>query len=294
MRRRAPFTEPLLAPQEIEALIQAAQPGTADARRPPQQGRGGSLLASRSGGGSDFAELRPYQPGDDPRHIDWRASARARQPLTRSYHTELARPLCLLIDRGPSMRFGSRVRIKAAQALRLAVWLAAGALREGRECSALLLDDTPHWLPPQRGMAGLQALIALANRPCPPQQAAAVASEWTHHLAALRQRLPAGSELLLISDFNRLGESDQSALRQLGRHCDTRAVQVLDPLEQALPTGIRAQLRWGSASVQAGGQARIAARQQRWLSELAERLRLAGIDHQVLSSDSDFPLEGAS
>ena len=45
-------------------------------------GSPGLLRSRRLGGGVEFAELRDYVPGDEPRWIDWRASARRPDPAT--------------------------------------------------------------------------------------------------------------------------------------------------------------------------------------------------------------------
>lgn len=285
---------PLLGEAEIAALIHATDRSRPVlSQHPPQRGRSGRLVGRGIDSGSEIAELRPYQPGDNPRHIDWRATARSRVPLTRTYHPELERPLCLLIDRSASMRFGTRARIKAAQALRWALWLAAPALREGREIAALLLDSPPHWLPPQRGMAAIGNLLDHANRPCPPIPADGD-DTWTPALALLRQRLPAGSELILISDFNTLGGEHDMALRRLGGHCDARVLHISDPLEHRLPAiPAPLQLSWGRRHrvVPASGPAREALNRQlaRAREQLTQRFFLAGMDYQAVATDQqDF------
>lgn len=292
MRQPSPTEAPLLDHQEIDALIQAGSRAVNySAQRAPLQGSMGNLLSARTGAGSDFAEVRAYQAGDDPRHIDWRATARSRQALTRTYHAELSRPLGLLIDRSASMRFGTRVRLKAAQALRMALWLTANAHAEGRETAVLILDQEIHWLPAQSGMQGLQTLIAQANAPCPPAEPSD-SQHWSEPLVILRQQLPAGSQLMLISDFNNLQERDEPALRQLGQHFDTRAVHILDPLEKHWPGRFSAQLHWGTHSMPTEQQARLRATQERWQNNLVEWLQHAGIGYQELMADNDFPMQG--
>jgi len=291
MRQPSPTEAPLLGQQEIDALIQAGSRAAGHtARRTPLHASMGNLLSARTGAGSDFAEVRAYQAGDDPRHIDWRATARSRLPLTRTYHAELSRPLGLLIDRSASMRFGTRVRLKAAQALRIALWLAASAQNEGRETATLLFDQEIHWLPAQRGMKGLQALIAQANTPCPPVEPSDE-QHWSEPLVMLRRQLPAGSQLVLISDFNDLQEQDESALRQLGQHCDTRAVHILDPLEQHWRGSFSAQLHWGTRSMPTEQRGLLHAEQERWQTHLVEQLQNAGIGYNKLMADSDFPMQ---
>ena len=67
----------------------------------------------RLGPGSEAEELARYQPGHDVRRIDWKVTARARQPhlwLTQAQH-ELE--TWLLLDQTPSMAFGTVVAEKA-------------------------------------------------------------------------------------------------------------------------------------------------------------------------------------
>ena len=67
----------------------------------------GDHAGLRLGAGSEAEELARYQPGHDVRRIDWKVTARAREPhvwLTRAEH-EL--DTWLLLDRTPSMAFGT-------------------------------------------------------------------------------------------------------------------------------------------------------------------------------------------
>ena len=82
---------------------------------------------SRSRGrGMDFEELRHYRPGDDIRTIDWKATARLRNPHVRVYTEERERPILFVVDQRQSMFFGSAGATKATAAAKLA---ALGAWR---------------------------------------------------------------------------------------------------------------------------------------------------------------------
>jgi hypothetical protein len=87
----------------------------------------GRVLATRTGGhvarfrgrGMEFDESRVYQPGDDPRNMDWRVTARAGRPHVKLFREERERPVWLLVDQGrrcasapasPSSRSSPRVR----------------------------------------------------------------------------------------------------------------------------------------------------------------------------------------
>src|ERR1700749_149080 len=76
-----------------------------------------SLLSGRHasklrGRGLDFEEIRRYLPGDDIRQIDWKVTARTRQPHTRIYNEERDRPVILVVDQRLGMYFGSRRNLK--------------------------------------------------------------------------------------------------------------------------------------------------------------------------------------
>ena len=56
--------------------------------------------------GTDFRDLREYEPGDDVRYIDWNVTARMDSPFVRQYSEERELTAWLLLDRSPSMAFG--------------------------------------------------------------------------------------------------------------------------------------------------------------------------------------------
>ncbi|HEY1338556.1 MAG TPA: DUF58 domain-containing protein [Bryobacteraceae bacterium] len=92
-----------------------------------------SLLAGRRasklrGRGLNFEEIRKYLPGDDIRQIDWKVTARTRQPHSRIYTEERERPVILAIDQRLGMFFGSRRNLKSVTAAEATVDQLARAL----------------------------------------------------------------------------------------------------------------------------------------------------------------------
>ena len=55
----------------------------------------------------EFAEYRQYTPGDDIRHIDWKAYARSDRYYIKQFEDETNLQCFILLDRSASMGYGS-------------------------------------------------------------------------------------------------------------------------------------------------------------------------------------------
>lgn len=83
----------------------------------------------RRGTGTDLDSIGAFQDGDDPRHIDWAATARTGRPQVRRFLSNVHRPLTLLVDLRAEMFFGITGSLLAASACREAAGLSAYLLR---------------------------------------------------------------------------------------------------------------------------------------------------------------------
>ena len=237
------------------------------------------------GPGLDFEDLRPYQPGDDPRRIDWRVTARLRKPFVRLYGETRQAVVWVALDRGPSMRFGTRARLKAAQAARAAALVLTGASRT-HDALALSLLDGEGFInqPPRAGRAALHATLEALRAPCPPASGT-TPSAWNALLAELELTLPRGARLWLISDFLTLSAADEALLERLAARAELTLCHIEDPSERDLPMLGRVHLLTGTSSTEvdtASTALRTAYMKQRAarlerLAVLATRLRA----HQV-------------
>ena len=72
----------------------------------------GDRLAAGVGSGTELAQLRPYEVGDDVRQIDPSATARMGEPYVRLHVPERTLTTWLIVDRSPSMAFGTSGRLK--------------------------------------------------------------------------------------------------------------------------------------------------------------------------------------
>jgi uncharacterized protein (DUF58 family) len=181
----------------------------------------GKILATRSGGhlsrfrgrGMEFDESRVYQPGDDARNMDWRVTARAGTPHVKLFREERERPLWLLVDQGPSMRFGTRVAFKSVVAAQAAALLAWAAADRGDRVGGLVFDEQGRF--EHRPAACTQGLLPLLQALAGGGRAAGVAGLGDVAVAAdqLVHLARPGSLIFILSDFN---QSDPGALGLAG------------------------------------------------------------------------------
>jgi uncharacterized protein (DUF58 family) len=68
----------------------------------------GRLISTRRGAGHDLFSLRDYQPQDDLRHIDWKATARARRLMVRQFTAEDERRVIIALDTRMSDLLGEK------------------------------------------------------------------------------------------------------------------------------------------------------------------------------------------
>lgn len=69
--------------------------------------RSGSHTSPHQGLSVEFKQHRPYVPGDDLKHLDWRVLARSDRPTIKQYEQETTLDVSILVDCSASMRFGS-------------------------------------------------------------------------------------------------------------------------------------------------------------------------------------------
>ncbi|MBD0268640.1 MAG: DUF58 domain-containing protein [Cyanobacteria bacterium Co-bin8] len=121
----------------------------------------GTLRQQRQlGVGTEFAELREYGTGDDPRFIDWKATARHSAPLVRVLEPEREQTLIVLLDRGRLMTAQVQGLSRFDWGLNAALALALAGIHRGDRVGIGVFDRTLHsWLPPKGGQPYLQQMI---------------------------------------------------------------------------------------------------------------------------------------
>lgn len=189
----------------------------------------GAYASARAGSGLTFSDLRPYEPGDDVRHLDWNVTARQDRPYVRTFVEERALTVWLLVDVSASLRFGPEGQTKADRAVQAAALLATAAIRAGdRVGLALVSDRVEAELVPSSGTGHLARLIrALVATPSRSRRTALEVG--LRGLARSKRR----SLLVVFSDF--LGVESPTIWKVAARRHDIVAVRVMEPREQTIP-----------------------------------------------------------
>jgi uncharacterized protein (DUF58 family) len=178
--------------------------------------RGDGLRAPRVGDGYEFAQLRGYVEGDDPRRIDWAASARAGGLQTRVLLEETALVLAAFVDHSPSMRVGRKRRLCDAADDALRAWFGAA---ESEDRTLRLVDD--------RIVTGRRpALHAVPTTPF----------DLLRTLTFAAHVLPRGTSLLaLIDGYDLPPEGGTDLLLRVAARCDATVLLARDPWHDGIP-----------------------------------------------------------
>lgn len=106
----------------------------------PPRGPAGERVGRGTGSSLEFHDRRSYEPGDDVRHLDWRAYARTDTLLVRQWREEVLARCEILLDGSRSMAIDER---KAQLALDLAALFARAAVESGAQPALVQLEDAP-------------------------------------------------------------------------------------------------------------------------------------------------------
>jgi uncharacterized protein (DUF58 family) len=201
----------------------------------------GAYVSHFRGRGMEFDESRPYQPGDDPRNIDWRVTARSTQAYTKLFREERERPVLVVVDLRSNMHFATQGSFKSVIASRAAALISWAAQHRGDRLGGLIFGDSTHReLKPKLGrQAALRYVHELVNHPDWQRSAEGPAKDeeppLTRAMAVLRRVARPGSLVVVISDFVGFSRAAQAYLTGVARHNEVLAIFISDPLEHELP-----------------------------------------------------------
>lgn len=152
----------------------------------------------QTGVGTEFEALSEFRPGDDPRRIDWKTSARFRRPVVRRFQVERHRDVMIVIDCGRLMGSDAGRGTKLDCAVDSALMLARTALDGGDRCGLATFDNQVlGYQPPASGPRALRSLVDGAYN----IQSRWAESDFGRMFATLQQRQSKRSLVVILSDI---------------------------------------------------------------------------------------------
>jgi uncharacterized protein (DUF58 family) len=257
----------------------------------------GDRRAAGVGVGTELAQLRAYQVGDDVRQIDAAATARTGVPHVRVHVPERTLTTWLVVDVSPSMAFGTAERLKSDVAEGVAQVIGRLAVRRAGRIALLTFGSGRMRLIPPRGsrpaLIGVRRTLAEGVGVDGQSDPLGLA----HALGRVGKVAVQPGFVVVISDFRGYNDwtTPMGALRM--RH-SVLAVEVRDPRESSLPavgrlalidpeTGERIEIDSNHRAL----RERFAAAERRDREQVASEIRRLRVDHAVLSTDGDWLFE---
>lgn len=184
------------------------------------------------GEGLELDRLRPYEPGDDVRRIDWNATARTNVPHIREAVPERQLTTWLLLDASPSMHFGTADRRKADVAEGAALVVGRFTARRADRLGVISFGvGRERVIPPAGGRSGMLGLVRVLRQPATEEGGGTTSVAAALRTVASMRAVP--GLVAIVSDFRGPLDWRGPLTEVVGRHT-VLALEVVDPREEAL------------------------------------------------------------
>jgi uncharacterized protein (DUF58 family) len=244
---------------------------------------GATIGAHRSrlrGSSSEFSEFRPYRQGDDPRRVDWRLLARSDRAYVRLTTDRATMRTEIILDASASMAFPPVTLDRWIRAREVAIGLAAVAHAESDPVGLAVAAEMPARIPPRARRSVIAEMIRAVEGASPAGAAALaplVSGSRASRLAIITDLLGDSDALLAASRLFIAAGGEVVLLHLLTREeldppADARL--AVDPEEPTL-----------RRSLDGDGRRGYAASLERWLEQMQQEFRLAGVHYVRAMAD---------
>lgn len=253
---------------------------------------GGAYHSVFKGKGIVFDSVRPYQPGDDVRDIDWHVTARAGDTFVKQYAEERELTVMLMLDTSASCLFGTVKHKKRDIAAELGAVLTLAANTNNDKVGLIIFSNkVERYTAPRKGRNHVLTIIRdlLAVR------SSEKATDLSHALRAVNQLLKQKAIIFLMSDFLASPNEYERDLRVVSRKHDLIAFVLRDPRETSWPDVGMLRVKDSETGVKEW----IDTSSNKWQDQFIERnrqfeqlrnktLRQAGVDTIDMPVDGDY------
>jgi len=182
------------------------------------------------GKGLNFRDVRKYMPGDDIRDIDWKVSARMREPYIRQYTEERELTVNIIVDISNSGVFGSLDTSKFERMAEIASMFAFSAIKNSDKVGLILFSNKiEKYIPPKKGKKHVLNIISQILTFKPEDKGTSIDNALKFFASVNKKSTVA----FLISDFFDESDFDKS-LKVVNRLHDIIPIIIRDPLEENL------------------------------------------------------------
>ena len=180
-----------------------------------------------------FDEVRPYQPGDEVRFIDWNVTARTGEPYVKQFVEERELTVLVVVDVSSSMNTGSGEMTRRDVAAELAATVAFSAIQNGDRVGLLMFaQGFRRFIPPKKtrahGLRVIREILAVDNVE---DRGTDLADALSYLGLILKRR----AIIFLVSDFLDVAGVERE-LKGLAQRHDVVPLHIRDPRDLDPPT----------------------------------------------------------
>ena len=221
----------------------------------------GQYHSAFKGQGMAFAEVRPYQFGDDIRRIDWNKTARFKEPYVKVMEEERELTMMILVDISASMNYGTKIQLKRELVAEISASLGFSAAGNNDKVGLILFADKVYKvIPPQKGRKHILAIISTILTADYVQAETNIDAALEYMMHVFKKK----SLAFLFSDF--ADEFDEKLLKIACKKHQLLGLRVFDEKDNEIPDVGYAFLR----DIETGKQIWVNTSNQRWRYNYAE------------------------
>ena len=221
----------------------------------------GQYHSAFKGQGMAFAEVRPYQFGDDIRRIDWNKTARFKEPYVKVMEEERELTMMLLADISASMNYGTKIQLKRELVAEISASLGFSAAGNNDKVGLILFADKVYKvIPPQKGRKHILAIISTILTADYVEAEANINAALEYMMHVFKKK----SLAFLFSDF--ADDFDDKLLKIASKKHQLLGLRVFDEKDNEIPDVGYAFFR----DVETGKQIWVNTSSQRWRYNYAE------------------------
>ena len=221
----------------------------------------GQYHSAYKGQGMAFAEVRPYQFGDDIRRIDWNKTARFKEPYVKVMEEERELTMMILVDISASMNYGTKIQLKRELVAEISASLGFSAAGNNDKVGLILFADKVYKvIPPQKGRKHTLARISTILTADYVQAETNIDAALEYMMHVFKKK----SLAFLFSDF--ADEFDEKLLKIASKKHQLLGLRVFDEKDNEIPDVGYAFFR----DIETGKQIWVNTSNQRWRYNYAE------------------------